>query len=37
MNPTNKLGGGGFADVYKIKDKNTNKLYAIKSFHKNTD
>ena len=28
------LGKGGFADVYKGKEKNTGKVYAIKRFSK---
>lgn len=37
LNLTNKLGGGSLADVYKITDLNTNKQYAIKCFHANTE
>ena len=28
----NPLGKGGFSDVYKAKEKKTNKIYAIKRF-----
>lgn len=32
---SNRLGGGGFADVYKLTDQISNNIFAVKCFKSN--